>query len=371
MKRFSSFSPLPLLFLSFFLLFPSCGKKGPIYPPLSKIPKKVEIFEAVQKGKRIILEWKNPESYLDGASLLEIKEVEIWMMEEEKSAEEGRELTQASFSPSEYEKRGKLVDRVRKERFAELMDEEEGKIRYHYELSPEDLGKKRFTFSLRIRDKRDRESDFSELISVEPIALPPPPLSIKARVFEEKIEITWIPPQAEEEASLSLIKGYNVYRREEKGPFKLLEPSLIKENKFEDRSFSFGKNYEYCVRVSASDSSPFLESDDSEIVRVLAEDKFPPSPPSGLVSISGKGYVTLSWEANKEEDLAGYKVWRREEGEKQFKLLTSKAISGNAYTDTSIEKRKRYHYAITAIDRNGNESEKSEFVSETIEDLYP
>ena len=79
MKRFSLFL-VPLLLLFTFVF---CGKKGPILPPIKKIPQNVEVFEIAQRGEKLILEWENPSAYADGSHLSEIAEIEIWLAERE------------------------------------------------------------------------------------------------------------------------------------------------------------------------------------------------------------------------------------------------------------------------------------------------
>ncbi len=58
------------------------------------------------------------------------------------------------------------------------------------------------------------------------------------------------------------------------------------------------------------------------------------------------------------------------EGKDEFVLLTPQPIAENAFNDTTVEKDKRYHYAVTAQDNSGNESRKSESVSEIIKDGF-
>ena len=50
-------------------------------------------------------------------------------------------------------------------------------------------------------------------------------------------------------------------------------------------------------------------------------------------------------------------------------LLTPKPIQENTFTDTEVEKNRRYYYSITAQDVYGNESSKSKSVSETTKDV--
>jgi fibronectin type 3 domain-containing protein len=109
-----------------------------------------------------------------------------------------------------------------------------------------------------------------------------------------------------------------------------------------------------------------LESEDSEAVVILPKDTFAPQPPKGLISVAGKDVLSISWDANTEDDLEGYRVWRREEGAMEFRLLTENPIKESAYNDRVVEKGKWYTYSVTALDKDGNESQKSESVTERV-----
>ena len=98
----------------------------------------------------------------------------------------------------------------------------------------------------------------------------------------------------------------------------------------------------------------------------MPKDTFAPEPPEGLVSVAGQDVLAISWDANVEEDLAGYRVWRKEEGATEFRLLTQEPIRDSAYNDREVEKGKTYAYAVTAVDHSGNESHKSKTISDRI-----
>jgi len=360
-----------LVIASFVLLFlPSCGKKGPLEPPLVRIPQKVEIFNILQRGDKIMLEWTNPSAYLDGSPLQGIREIEIWLVEEEKSeSEEAKGVTL-----EEFEKKARLLASLKKDQFPEYQKRKDKiplEFLFPYKLTGEDIGTKNLTFALRIKDERKRKSEFSNLLSIKPQTFPLPPSHIQARLFEDRIEISWKSPEESREFSTPQLSGYNLYRFEGEELPRLLNSALIKGEKYEDKDFLFGRTYRYFLRAVASETLPFLESGDSEIVEVVTKDIFAPSPPLGLTAIAGPSFITLSWAENKEKDLAGYRVWRKEEGQDEFSFLTEQPFSENTYTDRTVEKKRRYYYAITAQDRFGNESEKSEIVSEIIKDEFP
>jgi len=93
-------------------------------------------------------------------------------------------------------------------------------------------------------------------------------------------------------------------------------------------------------------------------------DRTPPVEPRGLFSVTGDGRVDLYWISNTEEDLAGYRVYWSSSAYGAYEYM---ATTVNAhYTDYEVVNGTTYYYAVTAYDRDGNESELSyETVSDT------
>ena len=374
MKRFFSF--LIALFFVLFLSF--CGKKGPIYPPQIRIPQAIEAFDLIQSGNRIILEWANPTTYEDGKPLPEIDEIEIWLYEKEREStgEEG------SVEIEEFARKAKMISLIKRQvfpwyryRYRGSKEPEPDEFCYYYKLHSEDLASKILIFGLRIKYRRKKEAAFSDLESIEPKIIPLPPRKVKANMFEDRIEIRWDPPRWNiNQTWPPIVLGYNIYRMEEGGEEELpqrINSRCRNQAKFEDKNFLFGKVYQYFVRAAAASEPPYFESDDSELIEITARDVFPPAVPAGLMSVAGENFIAISWSENREEDLAGYRVWRKAEDGDEYILLTQDPIRENTYTDTTVEKNKRYYYAITAQDINGNESQRSEPISEIIEDEIP
>jgi len=357
-----------LISIFFFLFFSHCGKKGALLPPLVKTPEKIEKINVSQRGGHIILDWVNPSHYLKGSTLLETNEIEIWilMLEKQEESEDKKD----SIKIEEFKKQAKLLARIKKENFSEyevLKSKNISRFRYFYKLCENDLKLKKLVFSLRVFDDRKKSSEFSELIFFRPKIIPLSPQELKTSIYEDRIEIKWHPPEKKFDQSFPPdIKGYNIYRSDEGEEWRQINNQLIKEEKYVDRNFSFGKIYRYFVRISAYDSSSLYESEDSEVVEALPEDVFAPEIPTGLIYVSGEDFISLTWDANSERDLAGYHVWRKLEGEEKYILLTPKPILENAYNDTTVEKNERYYYAVSALDNAGNESKKSEYISEII-----
>jgi fibronectin type 3 domain-containing protein len=112
-----------------------------------------------------------------------------------------------------------------------------------------------------------------------------------------------------------------------------------------------------------------VEGDDTPPARVLAHDIFPPAVPTGLQAVySGAGqepFVDLIWAPDTEADLAGYNVYRREEGGQPAKL-NGELVKTPAYRDGNVSEGKRYSYSVSAVDLRGNESARSEEASEEV-----
>jgi hypothetical protein len=89
---------------------------------------------------------------------------------------------------------------------------------------------------------------------------------------------------------------------------------------------------------------------------------------SGAVTItlSGQGVapghaVTLTWAA--EAGVLGYNVYRRSSGSDPWNKLNGTLVTGNTYTDSTVQSGQLYSYAVSAMGSDGSESELSEIVT--------
>jgi hypothetical protein len=366
MKNFIAVFFTTILVLPFF----SCGKKGEILPPLIRFPQTVENFQVTQKADRLSLTWLNPVAYEDGSPLSMIEKIEIWVLEEAASEVAGT----ADMPAEEFEQKAKIFATITQDQIQDFAVQDgspTNQLIYPYEFSGEDYLTKKFTFGIRVKDKK-RYSPFSVLLSIEPEVLPLPPEGVEATVFSDRIEVKWSPPlKNRDQSTPPNLEGYNIYRSEEDGESRRLNAKLVEEEEYDDENFAFDRLYRYFVRASANASPPFLESENSEEIEILPKDRFAPDQPKGLISVAGQDVLSITWDANSENDLDGYRVWRREEGTAEVHLLTPDLIKENAYNDTSVKKGTVYIYFVTALDKSGNESPRSEPVSDKIRERMP
>lgn len=102
------------------------------------------------------------------------------------------------------------------------------------------------------------------------------------------------------------------------------------------------------VRADVDPNEPYI--DDNE----------PPAPPTGLSVNAGSGIVSLDWNDNTENDLAGYKVYRSDSQSGPFSPID--VIVGNSYYEDNLTGR--YFYYVTAVDFASNESSGSNLASD-------
>jgi hypothetical protein len=237
-------------------------------------------------------------------------------------------------------------------------------------------------YRVRTRASRKRASADSNAATVHIHAVPERIASLPYAVTESAIELSWVPPTRNSSGDpLPPISEFHVYRGEIdpasaasaandlsqakwNSPLTLLASTT--SSSYRDTTFEFGKTYLYAVRtVISADGSP-VESSDSVPAVVGPKDVFPPHVPEDVVGVVIVGDQTnaspeanLSWSINGETDLAGYRVYRSEQQGVPGQLLTPDLLPSPAYRDISVRPGHTYWYAVTAIDRSGNESAPS------------
>jgi hypothetical protein len=143
-----------------------------------------------------------------------------------------------------------------------------------------------------------------------------------------------------------------------------------------DKEIRFGQTYEYraqrLLRVNIDGNAMELDGPLSDPVRVEAKDVFPPAAPKGLAAVAVAAVngvaagVDLDWEPNTEADLAGYVVYRRENGGDWERVSPTVLLVGPGFHDAHVEAGHTYEYAVTAVDQSGHESLRSAPAQEAV-----
>jgi hypothetical protein len=358
------FCLLPFAFCLLISLLSGCGKIGEPLPPIPRAPLIVNELSVTQQGTRLILSF--PLVRPPRADRLE--RIDIYRLIEPESAPRG--LTEEEFAA-----RASVISTIPGEQV------KVGSTTLTH-LDPLDLRQQtrglRYRYAVRLFNRDGRGADFSNYATITPLTeLAAAPALPTATLTQTEITITWVPPEMNENGTRPAnIAGYNLYRKVGENVAKLNAQPLT-ATRFVDKAFQFGVTYEYFVRsLSAQTPAPgnaklneAIEGNASETLVFTPKDTFAPTAPTSITIASINGQVSLFWPSNPEADLAGYNIYRSEDetasAEKWLKLNTRLHIP-TTFRDERVQVGKRYFYQITALDTAGNESARSETMSETV-----
>ncbi len=214
-------------------------------------------------------------------------------------------------------------------------------------------------------------SDYSDTLSALGVDLTPPAAAIMENpkfLSGRKIQLKWKKPLREKD-----FKGYLVSRAHLiNGPYTLLSEKLIDPSavQFTDTAaFEHGQNFYILMVVDTAGNHA-----ESIPAMAMVPDKTPPAVPKGLKGFIQKdGLVHLSWNANTEVDLKGYKVYFANSNSHVYSQITISPDADTTFTD-SITLRtltKEIWYKVVAVDMNNNHSAYSEPLRLRKPDIVP
>ena len=292
----------------------ACGKVGDPLPPFIRIPQPVNDLAVRQIGHDLVLTWTNPGKNIDDSAATDLARIRI--------------------------RRGdSILATVNINGPAQPQS---------YTIPIGSLSAGQQTFTVQAETMRGKLSDVSKLTSITPVEVPGKVTDIRAVTDQRRIMLTWNRPAEHPE----LAEMYVVSRSD-----GFDAPEMVSETRYEDSRYQTGKNYEYEVTAVRQNSGVMIPGIGPETIMVIAEDRVAPKIPSELdISPAGTG-AFLTWDANIETDLAGYRVFRSERPEAGFKQITDRLITTNALFDPGYQPG--LYYAVSAVDELGNESARS------------
>lgn len=219
-----------------------------------------------------------------------------------------------------------------------------------------------YGYKIRSYSVRGGVSPYSAEVRAAPILSLAIPRQVAAEAGDGSVSLTWEPVTLRTDGTMHQgFVGYNVYRGTERSRVgdHALNREPVRTNSYVDRAVENGKVYYYRIRSVDSPVPPGKESLDSAEVSASPTDRTPPSIPGGITVVPGVGRVFLTWNENKERDLEGYHVYRSVKSGADFQRLTGSVIRRTTFSDETVKQGMTYYYAVTAVDRTGNESGRS------------
>jgi hypothetical protein len=348
----------------------ACGTPGAPMPPELELARPVTDLRAARKGDRVYLAWTVPAQTTDHQTMRHPGPTRIcrsFGLEIGECKTPAAEIPAAQFPVPPFDsKKGAPAPKIQAS---------------YTDILPQELQAQKpageITYAVSVLNESGRSAGLSNLVQVPSSPTLSPQQHFSAEVRSDGVLLSWECPGAGA-ADPPIGHRLRIYRREqvEQSPAKIADVNLAdcSQSQFLDQTFEWEKRYNYHAAVVTVVTLPGkpeveVEGDDSPVVQVFAHDIFPPAVPTGVQAVfSGVGqapFVDLVWSPDTEADLAGYNVFRHEEGSQPLKL-SSEAVKTPAYHDTTVQPGKKYFYSVSAVDERNNESARSEEVSEQV-----
>lgn len=324
----------------------ACGKKGPPRPPEPRGPLPPKGVGARQLGDRAVVTFTVPRPRGEKNSQQPVH----------------AELVRVEFPPGATPPKDAAIFRLRG---AVVASREGDPLQPDRRLDIEDATiaalKDRgvgwtLRYGVRVRDRHGRPSPLVVAPDLVPVAPRAAPGGLTAEATADGIRISWTAPAD------SASSKYNLYRSQGEAPYPdhPLQVEPLTTNDYLDAAVVLGTSYRYVVRTIAADGSPPRESESSEEVRVVAEDRFAAAAPTGLVAVQEGRAVRLFWNPGKEKDLLGYRLYRKV-GDSEWQRHGPDTIVEPTFVDEDVHAKDKITYRVTAIDRATppNESDPS------------
>lgn len=337
-----------LLLFALIILVGACGKKLAPVPPDAVLPAQVRDFRLDQEGDALVLSWLLPGENLLGQPLTQIQGCRV-LRADFKGTEgvipSANDFVVLADIDLAYPKVGEVQGEAVLYRDRNLAPER----RYYYRVAG--------------YDQKRYEGAWSRTLSHAWGVLPRTPQGLNAVPGDRIVRLSWPPVvQLQDGRPVKDLAGYRVYRRSGGEGWIRMTPEPVAAASFQDVAVLNDVEYSYQVRAVRRVGPDFIESLDSPGSKAMPEKRTPPPPVLNLVAVAGERGVELRWDPSPAADVAGYKIYRRQQGEVQFHLLTPALVTRPAYLDEKASRGRSYHYCVTAVDnsRRANESMPSE-----------
>ena len=346
-----------------------CASIGPPLPPSLELPKPPTDLRAARKGDRVTLTWTIPELTTDRERVRYLGKTRVCRTLAT-SMKQCETQVGAAAAPADF-------PRARKAPLRKVAGTAGDTLSAAVEQEhPTGFA----TYAVEVLNAAGRGAGISNQVHVALVPTLAPFGGFRAKTNSQGVMISW---ECRESGTSGAARHvFRIYRRAEgtEGASRIAELDAAecagkeKEQSFLDQTFEWENIYFYrgtLVSVLEIGGRPRVEveGDDTPEVKVFAHDIFPPAVPGGLQAVfSGTGqtpFVDLIWAPVTDADLAGYNVYRHEEGAPAAKMNVE-LVKSPAFRDEKVEAGKNYFYSVTAVDQRGNESGRSEESGERV-----
>lgn len=326
-------------------LIAGCGRKAALIPPQQLVPVAISDLRYELAGDRVRLVWTSPVKMESGEALDGIEAFEI--LRAEIPAEDYCEGCPVRFDrlvkldgmtlPADLEPR--------------TVSYEETDLRAGY----------RYIYMVRSRAGWWYPSKDSNIVSFAWRLPPMAPGNLRLTAGDRQLSLSWEPVAFDTDGKpLGAVPMYQVYRKSgDAGYAPLGEP--LQEVEFVDTGLKNSITYMYRVQTVVEHADSQQRSEFSREAEGLPRDVQPPDRPGSPVAVTIPEGVKLVWPAVANDDLAGYRIYRRADGAPAPELVGEVGAGRNQYIDREMTPGGKWFYSISAFDgmRPPNESPPS------------
>lgn len=323
----------------------SCGRKTEPLTPQSPRPEAVKDIKAVARDAVAFLSWRVPTKNVEGKDMnpaeilgFRIYRAEIGDSRKKLRYREIADITMVNPAPAEV-RAGTVFWSDKNLRYGQV-----------------------YSYRIRATSARGGASQQSDEVRVAPLLSLAAPTNFAAVGYDSRNLLSWdLVTTRSDGSQYGGFVGYNIYRGTEKGRYEdtPLNKEPVRTISYKDTAVMNNKTYFYMVRAVDSPTLPWNESLDSVEASATPRDMTPPERPRGLTVVPGVGRIFLTWNENKERDLAGYHVYRSVRSGRDYARLTDLPKNRTTFSDVKVKPGVVYYYTVTAVDQSGNESPMS------------
>jgi hypothetical protein len=332
-------------------VFSGCGKEGAPLPPEIRVAERTADLTAFQEGDESVLRWSYPSMTTAGQSLPDVEEIHVWRAALPLGQEPPPPISaqDRQMRRQLLESQGEILYRLGPDEIAVVTRGPSIVVRddlQRWRTTVEDPSAYVLWYGVRTVCCRNRESELSNVVRLEPHAPPEPPSDLTLEAGSEGIDLRWTPAAG----TTTLVE-----RSADGGVWTAVTAEAVEGVSWRDESAPQGQAWSYRLRsVIALPQGGRVVGRPSPPARVDHPDTYPPAAPSGVVCLPEGRQVRVRWQA--EPSAAVFSVSRRH-GDGSEVMLTEEHGSIE-YIDTEAPLGELI-YLVTARDAAGNRSQSS------------
>lgn len=327
------------------LFIGGCGYKNHPVPPETVVPEAIKDLRFDADDKGMTLSWSFPMETIKGTEIENLASFELY---------------RAEVPLKDYCGGCPIPFAKPLEQPGGVTTEDGKKRRATFKMTDLQPGYKYF-FKVRSRTSWFAESADSNIITFVWQVPAKAPEGLTAKVGNREIVLDWHPVTSLRDGSpVNKPLQYQVWRSTGGKDFEKIG-LVTGKTVFADRNIGENQHYAYQVQSQMKIGEEIVGGGMTKPISTIAVDKAPPAPPAGITAIETGMGIKVFWEKSSEEDIGGYKVYRRVADAQEAVLIGEVQPEYTIFVDKKAEQGVRYYYTVTAIDQSNpaNESKKS------------